>query len=201
MVSSTSLKILLEADKQDGISYSGHSCPTYRIPCPESQIKGPRWSVPGSGSHIWVSDPEPRAPDPTFPVCRLFLNKGLLHIYISNICIPYCSRKFVHTDIVVCFAYPIDRIFASIKLHVGAKKTLQSCIQACFPKGLQHICSLAYVRIQKYFTIMPKQIMPKCSCSYENVHCVVKLQVHRSQLYLIFFQILQNLLCPTPQKS
>ena len=40
--------------------------------------------------------------------------------------------------------------------------------------------------------------IPKSSCSYENVHCLVKLQVHRLELHLFLFHILKNVLCPSP---
>ena len=40
--------------------------------------------------------------------------------------------------------------------------------------------------------------IPKHSCSYENRHFLVKLQVHRIELYLFLFQILQNVFYPTP---
>ena len=40
----------------------------------------------------------------------------------------------------------------------------------------------------------------KHSWSYENIHCLVKLQVHRTELYLLV-QIFKNLLDPTSQNS
>ena len=42
--------------------------------------------------------------------------------------------------------------------------------------------------------------IPKRSWSYENIHCLVKLQVHRTELYLLV-QIFKNLLDPTSQNS
>ena len=117
-----------------------------------------------------------------------------MRIYISNICIPYRSRQFVHTDIVVCFPYSVDRIFASIKLARRCWKTLQCCIQACFPKSLNHICSLVYVRMPnmsqlcqsklhfswKYLLVVVEMISschknlanPKDKCAKENLYCI-----------------------------
>ena len=44
-----------------------------------------------------------------FPSSRGGTDPGW-HCYIYNICAPCCSRQFVHSDIVFCFPYPVDKM-------------------------------------------------------------------------------------------
>ena len=143
-----------------------------------------------------------------------------MFIFPTYICLTVQDNLFTISLLSNVFPTLLTESLLLLNLPVAAKKLYR--VAHIFSQKVIPYLQIFFVCAPKYFTIMPKQITfqlkisalccrndsweigvcktPKRSWSYENIHCLVKLQVHRTELYLLV-QIFKNLLDPTSQNS